>query len=214
MAEDLAKEIAEVKKELSVCQSEMGPIRRKFLEATVEYLKSWCMEEAGALARRKPDNTKSLGKERLSQLKEELRSFQSQLSQVVDATVDVVDNWQVSSSKHTRVFPSFSSDRADFRLPYRLARAVRLAAGHLAPILIRYGYLSDVEWLDHDGGGRVHSNAEFIVPDWTLRCSEPMKEACMSYDRLAAKYYSLSQKIEDLERQKAESEAGNMWDKA
>jgi hypothetical protein len=121
-----------------------------------------------------------------------------------------------------RLWSSGGVDDPDFPIaaktyPERLSEAIRYAAGRLGPILEQYGYIpSDPQatgsWFDSNQPERWRDSHRFYSGE--LEWSEEMTKALNDYNGVVMENYGFLQAIEELEEQRDETKAAELWNAA
>lgn len=143
---NFSTEIEAAEKELEAIKSQLKGIRQQFLLAATEHLRQWYMQQTESFVKRNYELTKKLEGAKLSQLKADLTKLKDDTPNVVSEYLDVDELW----------WPAKEIEQGEGIHPPNLGNPVRLAAGRLAPILEKYGYLSSEGsevWREWDSTG-------------------------------------------------------------
>ena len=200
-------EIEAAEKELEAIKSELKGIRQHFLLATTEFVRQWYRQQAETFVKCNHELTKKLEGEKLPQLKADLSKLENDTPTAVSEYLDVDELWWQAKEGEQR----YGTLEAD------LSKAVRLAAGRLAPVLEKYGYLSSEGsevWREWDKTGSYHPPDAKPYYTYGLEWSQGMKDTMKSYAELRVKAVNVAQTIRQLKQEKGSSEAEELWRKA
>ena len=100
--------------------------------------------------------------------------------------------------------------------PARLTEAIGYVAGRLGPILEKYGYLpadpqSPGSWFHPEHPAAWRESQRFYGD---FQWSEEMDQAIKEYCGIVMENDGLLRSIDDLEKQREEAKAAELWDKA
>ena len=200
----MAETIEGLNDQLVQVQTRMDVCRRQFVGATKEFLGSWMMEEAGRLATDNPKRTQELGAA-LSEMKSAVRELMKEVPAIVSECVDVDSCWWSDNAD-----PDEFLGHPRYRTKHeRLQKAVGLAAGKLGPILRKYGYIEERDWLETANSSR--DSRPFCKH---VQWSKAMNDCSDEYLKLVQRHRELRAKLATAKRAKAGSEAADMWDRA
>lgn len=213
---DFDSQTSDLQKQEQALMVQMESAAVAFRESVVSFLVAFYEERTKSEVTRQTDLTARLGKDKLSELKQELTSLQQSANTIVEELIGPDSLWwhqsdEVKSREH--VYYSHSGNTP----PEILNSPVRLAAGKLAPILEKYEYLptsGDRMWRERDRNSRyIPANARPCYPNF-LEWSPQMKERITYYNKLLKEARSLSQQVYILQRKKSEKQATDLWDSA
>ncbi len=122
---DFNAEIAPLHEELAAAQARLAAVRGEFAAATVQFYHDWYWKRTESAVFEHPEITRGLGRERLGQLKADVRALQETLPDAVAACFPdrmwATDTWHPQES------------------PQALERAASPLAEPLYQILVNYG---------------------------------------------------------------------------
>lgn len=158
--------------------NEMSQVRTEFLNATSEYISQWYWKTVTLKVENKSEHSRSLGREKLSELKSEVKSLQQQAHKIVEETVGAESLWwEIKPGKQDY---SFYGNRA----PEELDDAIRLAAGCLGSVLKKYSYLDAQEsWRKSSRQQYYSTETRPYYPHW-LDWSNEMRLLLERYESL------------------------------
>jgi hypothetical protein len=206
------QQIAEAEQQLANLRSQMEDVKQRFLRLTAQFVATRYREKTESQVRAKPDLVKAAGPARLSLLKGQLQELCEQAPQFVGQFLDVPELWwhqQPGEQTYT-----YYGRRA----PDPLDKAVRLAVGQLAPLLIECGLLplnlsrtdSD-NWREWDRSGNYHlPNGRWYYPqglDW----SDDMNYQLARYAELHMRALRIAASLQKLRDEKERAEAEEIW---
>jgi hypothetical protein len=204
---DFGAEIEAAEKELEAIKSELRGIRQQFLLATTEFVRQWYRQQVEDFVKRNHDLTKKLAGERLSELKADLVKLENDTSTAISEHLDVDELWW-QAKEVEQGYGAWAPN---------LDKPVRLAAGRLAIVLEKYGYLasqgSEV-WREWDKNGDYHPPGARPYYPYSLDWSQSMRDSMKGYRELCSKAFRVTQTIRQLKQEKASSEAEELWRKA
>ena len=128
MEQQLENEMAALRGKIRDIDSQVNELRLRLVTQTGKFLHSWYRSEADSQVKHNDQLTRSLGKEKLSPLKEEVVALQENSSHIARKFLDDSSIWWK---------PEAESKVVD---PQPVVKAIRIALGELAPILEKYGY--------------------------------------------------------------------------
>lgn len=207
MARDFVGEIEGVESSLELAQEMLVLPRQDFIAACSDFIQQWYFDHTDEYVEMQPQNTKSLGRERLSELKAKVRELQTGAATTIIELIDDDQLWW--SLTRECVFPT-KSDR-----PHQFNRPLRLAAGRLAPVLEEFGYLEargPSAWRERNRR-RTDVAVDVARPYFPgrLEWSEAMIDAAAEYNEVTKRCEEYLRDIEDLKEQKSRAEALELW---
>ena len=134
MDRDFDEEIEAAKRELNEVKAAMVPLEEAFISAAALLLRTWYWDKASAIAKQESDITTKIGRERVSELQTEIKALQEQAMQIAQEFLGSNELWW-HKSKYG--YASYDNPRNNI-----FSEPIRYAAGKLAAILQKYGYLS------------------------------------------------------------------------
>jgi len=213
---DFDSEISELQKQEQALMVRMESAAASFRESVTSFLVSFYEERTKQEVTLQTDLTGRLGKAKLSELKQELSNLQESASTIVEELIGPDSLWwhksdEVKSREH--VYYSHVGNSP----PEVLNKPVRQAAGKLAPLLEKYGYLptsGERMWRERDRNtSYTPTSARPCYPNF-LEWSPQMKARITDYDKLLNEARSLSHRVSSLQRKKREKQATDLWDSA
>jgi len=219
MSRDFQEEINQAEAQIQSVLTQMEQLKQEFIAAAVEFFRPWHWERTEAIAKTAPEQTKKLGVEKLKELKAEVRELQDATESTVANILNDNDLWWHIKRNHLRV------EQYTDKLPDKIEVALRYIGGRLAPILQKYGYISDR--YGGSGTGRAWnglyqesgvnlSGVDYKLPfypdKWVL--SSQMKTPIMRYFVFQEQAKKHEENLGKLRREKAESEAESLWNDA
>lgn len=205
--------IASLENEQRTHELQMETLAAIFRDATSLFLVSFYESYAKGEVKRKADVTTTLGKEKLSILKQKLSDLQNNVRAIIDEFL-MLDNLWWHKSRGEKMYGYYGN-----RPPEVLDKAVRLAAGRLAPLLEEFGYLptklsDNGVWREWDRSGNHHpSNARPYYPQ-SLDWSPDMKRIVAEYDKARTNCEHITRRILQLQKEKRENQAEDLWESA
>jgi hypothetical protein len=213
MQRNLEDEISAIKAELETMTNQGEQIRKDFVSETIQFVNNWYWFKTENIVREKSQITKQIGIQNLSQMKKDIKQLQGQSSKIVNNLLQDQNLWwHLMPDK----LPDLYSGR-QFTNPFD--KAVRLAAGQLASVLEKYKYLSSLDgepeiWREYDSSG-IHlvPNARLMYP-YRMEWSEKMRRLVKQYEDLRNKAYPVVESMLQLNLEKSDKEAFDLWNMA
>jgi hypothetical protein len=200
-----------LKNELSSLESRMETLFKKFCEEVAEFLTSWYEAQARDEVKRKSDVTIKIGKDQLAVLKQKISDLQKKVKDVVSDFLGKDSIWWHKS--HGKQQYSYHGNRP----PDIVEKALRLAAGLLAPILEDFGYFSKdgpepLLWREWDSTGKYQLQSGRPYYPYGLEWSPQMKNFMREYDEAHIRCQEILAEISRLEKEKREKQSEDLWD--
>ena len=210
IAEDLAGAAQIAETQMREVLRLMEKVYSQFLQAAEEFLNQWFLREASERVREKFDLTRDLGKEKLAEMKTEVRALQGETSSMIQEYLTDSSLWW-----HKKQDEQDYVCEGQF-VPPKINYALRLIAGRLAPILEKYGYL--ILDLENPGSWRECSKIGLYyfrharpfyhkALDWSPR----MKSLMTMYHKLHTEGLYHKDEIDRLRQGIATAEAETLW---
>lgn len=200
MPDEFDQQISAAESELKKFEAAMQKVRDKFIEGVAQHFAEWfpnrVQEEVTV---NDPDRTRAIGEDGIAQLKDVLKKFQGQSRAIIDSYLRDDDLW----------WPKWRADSADGLddPTYHPSReAVLHVAGHLGPVLRRFGYLSR-SWDIWEQNGEPYCHEDEAAPDHLFTV---LKE----YAVISRQASEEQQRVERLRTQKSQAAAKKLWDEA
>lgn len=213
MERNLESEISTATTQLELITSQAEQIRKDFIIETITFIHGWYWSKAEEIIKEKSQITVCLGVPNLSLLKKDVNQLQEQSSKIVNSfLLDKSLWWHLNLDTLPDLF-------SGHRINDPIEKAVRLAAGQLAPLLEKYNYLSTRDqdhelWREWDNSGNHHApNARAIYP-YQIEWSGRMKTLTTRYEELRKQTYPIIDTIKKLKSEKSRIEASDLWNKA
>jgi len=155
--EQIDQEIQSTQEGLDCLNRQMDSLKDQFIAETAKAMEPWYMKQAGIEAERRPDITEKIGKEGIAKLKRLIEEVQRNTQEHVSQELQNVDLWWHLKPGNQ------SYSYYGHRSPDELHKAIRRAAGKIAPVLADAGYISirpqeSGAWLEYDQSGNRHTN--------------------------------------------------------
>jgi hypothetical protein len=170
-------------------------------KACCQFLRAWYWARTEEAAKKQSELTKSIGKRRVDELKEEVRALQKQTEAIVEEHLGGVNKlwWHRTLNGD----PYYSAVEIDSALSF--------AAGRLGPILERYGYAPTDgrhnPWRVN-GSATAESNYRLERTAW----SDEMRAGLERYIELCRKAHQEKMKMDGIDRERTDAEAAALWD--
>lgn len=223
MTEGFDSAISNKKAKLEELKSSMEEIRLNFIEQSANLISQLYEKIAKENATKASENTLKLGKEKLSVMKREIDSLSNRAKEITDKALASKSLWWHLEPVKTVDYMSYLVTETDTRTyyPEPIDKALRIVLGELGKILEKYGY--DITTTDYYSGYRWGKAKWCIAPeagestaipyfpdkfDW----SDEMKKSMNDYKAYFDKALSLRHEILQLEIQKQNKQAHDLWD--
>lgn len=216
MTRDYDQEIKQAENELSTTVATLEKLRYQFISATANYLREWFPDKAREIVTNKSSITVQIGKEAITKIKDEVENLQLQVNDIVEKNLQKDELWWHTSQE----------DWPRYKNPYstnEIIKYVRLAAGQLAPILEKHGYLlSDLPpntgmqptWREWDETGNRHPPNARPMYHHDMEWPEPMKQLLEGYNKLQKQGEEQAIALKAIKKSKEQAQAEDIWDKA
>lgn len=194
MTDNLDQEISDAAERLAAIGSQIEEIRRRFIDASAEFLRSWFERAAKVQVTDKEYVTKGLSEDKYKELKIEVMGLREDSRAIAEQFLMQDYVWW-TPGKLVR-------DSHDIGLK----TALKYAAGTLIPVLIKFGYPDPFP-------NRRASGLEGPRWDTDLEWSQEMVSLEQDYSPLAAQGCKLQTAIQELKRKRDQKEAADRWEK-
>jgi hypothetical protein len=198
-------------------RSTLNVLGGKFADAAGQFLKDWYMDEATRMVKSCPDVTKQLAhNDRLSGFKSAVQTLQQKATEAAHEFIMTGDVWWHYNGNPPAI-AEFTMHGGSY--PAGADKAIRLAAGLLAPILEKYNYLSiytnaNVIWREQDvPAGQIKARPMYPRSS-PLKWSSEMTKIYSEYSEILESFAPIEIQIVELRKQKEQSEADDLWSKA
>lgn len=203
---DFDKQLDDLYNQKRKKQAEMEEICKKFINETQKFTIEWYKKEIEQKVVSNPELTKKHGKPVLSKLKEECKNLIQNVPEITQKYVNDDKYWshRLSDEASKKELLKFEYDR-----PFGscLNKAVRSNIGLVAELLIKYGYENEKD------GSYIKTHA-----GWKYRYgytwSEQLDEYNRKYAELNQDLINLNNDIEQINENKIENEAKDLWKEA
>ena len=203
--------IQELEKREAALRDQMEEICQEFLQVTSKFAIEWFQSRVQQEVTSRPKLAKQLGVERLRQIKSELKALVSEAPDIVNKHINPEKYWA-----HRGALPDNGGDHeVAFRYkiqgrrgPDELEGAVSQLLGYAGAILVKHRIANTerrVDWHVNGGGG---------LPGYThgYEWSDNMMNVMRLYSELYDEWLKLHQESKEVQRQKGEAEAKDLWD--
>jgi hypothetical protein len=203
-------QIQDAQSDIKKMQGSMDTVRLAFVESTTRYISEWTEKSIERAVTSKPETTKSIGMERLKDLKSALKKLLSEIPSLVPQHIKQDSLWphrtELPADIYKKSLPIFELKR---KTSEELREGVRDLLGYAGQLLVEYGYEEsgkDGSWEERAGKPPRYKYGF----SWSNEMSTNLKE----YVELLESYVDTHIKVINLKREKAEAEAKNLWDEA
>jgi hypothetical protein len=197
----------------------MQTVHQLFMKATCAFFVNWYNSVARHNVIRGSQNTISLGKEQLAQLKVKLKDLTDNAEKYVNEFLGVDSLWWHLSQKEGDNFVSVYSQYGS-KCPEIIDHPVRKGLGKLGVLLEEYGYNVTTKAGSYDDEVSVWNNKNVSpypsnpVPyypdslDWSL----DMKTLMKRYDELCKQTHEAYSNIKRFQQSRIDKQAADLWD--
>jgi hypothetical protein len=197
----------------------MQTVHQLFMKATAAFFVNWYNSAARYNVIRGSQNTISLGKEQLAQLKVKLKDLTDNAEKYVNEFLGVDSLWWHLSQKEGDNFVSAYSQYGS-KCPEIIDHPVRKGLGKLGVLLEEYGYNVATKAGSYDDEVSVWNNKNVSpypsnpVPyypdslDWSLEMKTLMKR----YDELCKQTHEAYSNIKRFQQSRIDKQAADLWD--
>ncbi len=203
--------IRELEKQEATLRDQMEETCQEFLQVTSEFAIEWFQSRVQQEVTSRPKLAKQLGVERLRQIKSELKALVSEAPNIVNKHINPEKYWA-----HRGALPDTNGDyTVAFRYkiqgrrgPDELEGAVSQLLGYAGAILVKHRIANTErrdDWHVNGGGG---------LPGYThgYEWSDNMMNVMRRYSELYDEWLKLHQELKEVQRQRGEAEAKDLWD--
>jgi len=217
MTNNYDDQIKSKNEELNIIIDKMDNIKQEYIKETEKWLKQWYQEKVNILVKRKSEITLDLEKDQLKEMKSSVNELINKTPQIIYKYLEEDNLWWHTADedqKSSNEWMAYSSK--EFK---SIDNELHKAAGELAYILEKYGYLNTKPesnfdsdyWRKRDSYGYDMLEKTPYYPT-RLEKSEQMK-------KLTEKYYielqNAEKKMRDIrsiEKEKDQKSASELWD--
>lgn len=212
MARDYEKELDRTKKHLDDIKEKMEQVRLMFLSDATLFIAELWKKQVEIVVLHEHELTRSLGAEKLSELKGKLESLYQSAPDIVSRIIGDTEHWW-----HLNPRERFYFVRKN-RLPEEFERALRLAVGYVASILEPYGYLKENDgrsgWLEYDASGmHKRQNGQFYFP-FRIETPRRLIEHAEQYAELHREAKNKEREIDRIMKEEESVKTKKLWDEA
>lgn len=203
--------IRELEKQEATLRDQMEETCQEFLRVTSEFAIEWFQSRVQQEVTSRPKLAKQLGVKRLGQIKSELKALVSEAPGIVNKHINPEKYWA-----HRGAPPDKSGDHEvawrymirGRRGPDELGGAVKQLLGYAGAILVKHRIANTErrdDW-DIDGGGKPPRYKHgYVWPD-------NMMNVMRRYSELYGEWLKLHQELKEVQRERGEAEAKDLWD--
>jgi hypothetical protein len=207
MTRELDEEIKALEARLASLDSQLHEHREKFTNAAVEWLRLWYWETTEQIVTGDgKENTRSLGSERIAELKARVEALRDEAAQTINETLGADDIWE--RWRANRAVVSHCSVSRDVQ------GEMAFATGKLGPVLEEFGYLPKSEWREFDRVTGVRMSYGRPRYPSGIVLSEALLEQLKLYEQAGKRWIECHDAIRKAKDRQAESEAKDLWDRA
>jgi len=185
----------------------MEEIRQQFLKQSAEFIAKWYQDIVAEKVTENSENTKKLGKEKLGEMKANLKDLTSKADTIANEFLsDSRHWWHLSPSDQGGHFPYEYGGNDNYH--ERIEKSLRYALGKVGPMLETYGYKVDSHWYEYTNYNPIKK-----VPHYPfhLEWSNEMKATLKNYSKMYTQAYQTYSEIKNLKKKKEEKEATDLW---
>lgn len=203
--------IAQAQREIDGVRSRMEAVTRDFVSETKGFAAQWMRDQVHKSFVAQSDTSKAMDKDRVASLKADLETLAQQVPGLVEQELLQDELWP-----HRRQsFRGTSDDYMEFfsggrRAPERIDLKIRRVVGHAGRLLSKYGLAK----LDTQFGDWKRQHDNTLIYATSLEISPQMLDILKSYTSLVQEYTKARYQVERAEREKAEAEAADLWNRA
>src|SRR5665647_1606487 len=214
---DLAKSIEQEK--LAKYKIEMQEVRQLFIKATGAFFVIWYNSTARHYVVSGSQNSISLGKDQLTQLKAKLKDLTDNAEKCANDFLSADSLWCHSSSKGEDNFVSAYSQYGS-KYPDIIDQPIRKGLGKLGILLEEYGYNvvtkagsygDEVSVWNNKNVSPYPTNPVPYYPD-SLDWSSDMKALMKRYNELCKQAHEAYSNINRFQQSKIDKQAADLWD--
>ena len=213
-----AQEIDRRQQELQTLTPRLAQIRKTFMGHAADHLKGLFVRMAKSEVEHKTDITLELDDGTLSRMKE-------RVSELVDSA-ETISAEHLDRDELWRLPPEGESDRlpvslSQHELSRRLEEGLRLALGHLGPVLAECGYVTTTPesdrhaidvWCQYDPSGNRHKGGGKPRYPYGLDWSEQLKQDMDEYATRASQVCQLRSEISRVQSDWDRHKAASKWE--
>ncbi len=197
----------------------MQTVRQLFIKATGVFFANWCNSAARHYVISDSQNTISLGKDKLAQLKVKLKDLTDNAEKYVNEFLSADSLWWHLSQNEGDNFVSAYSQYGS-KCPEIIDHPIRKGLGKLGVLLEEYGYNVATKAGSYDDEVSVWNNKNVspypsnpvpYYPD-SLDWSSDMKALMKRYDELCKQAHEAYSNIKRFQQSKIDKHAADLWD--
>ena len=214
---DLA--ISNEQEKLEKHKTEMQAVRQQFIKATGVFFMVWYNSTARNYVIRDSQNTLSLGKDRLKQLKVKLKDLTNNAEKLSNDFLSANSLWWHLSPKdednNVSVYSQYGS-----KVPEIIDQPIRKGLGILGILLEEFGYNVATKTGSYDDEVSVWNNKNIspyptnpvpYYPD-SLDWSSDMKDLMKKYNEIYKQAQDAYSNMRRLQQSKVDKQAADLWD--
>lgn len=196
----------------------MEEVRKQFTKDTISFCGEWYKSTAENFVVTNPDKTKSLGLEKLKEMKAKVQELVQNSGTITNELLSDPNLWWHLSEFDDPFYFVYDEFGSKQKL---LDRAVRLAFGKLGTILEEFEYgvttstytsTDKAIWVEYDMTGNYRLPQGRPYYPYSIVWSTEMKSTIQRYNELYKKANGIHREILNLQRQKKSEEAKRLWD--
>jgi len=197
----------------------MQTVHQLFLKATGDFFANWYTSTAKHYVISDSQNTISLGKDKLAQLKVKLKDLSDNAEKYVSEFLSADSLWWHLSENEKDTFVS-SYLQSGSKLPEIIDQPIRKALGKLGVLLEEYGYNvatkagsygDEVSVWNNKNVSPYPTNPAAYYPD-SLDWSLDMKALMKRYEELCKLAHEALSNIKRFQKSKIDKQASELWD--
>ncbi|MED3550160.1 hypothetical protein [Cytobacillus praedii] len=182
----------------------MEEYRVTFKHQISEFSKQWFMNTAKLEIEGSPELVKSVGIDRLRELKREIENLADNSPELVDKYLDNEELWWNLKEDLTSRYSS------DNRIPRKIEDEIRIMFGHLGKLLSKDGFV-DVSINRESFATTWHLNGKIRYP-FGINFPSSIEATYREYSKLKIAAIEKNDEIKNLQNEKDKADVGNLWD--
>lgn len=208
--EEYALEISKKEGELQGFTKELEELKDSLIEDIGKFAQVWQEEFTNSQIKQNSRNTIELGKDKLSVLKRRLGELKENFPSIVKERLSRTGLWWHEDYEHKAENYFFSGKVKD-----EITKETRFILGRLGPLLEEFGYIPQEHhdrWIEY--GERGFSTEQEVYYPFRLELPNPIEEVLKEYSEKFSEASTLFEKLCRLKKERAETQAENIWKSA
>jgi len=201
--------------ELDQARSMADALVPQFNEVIARLVAAWAQNLVEQAITGKSDVSKSLGKEKLGQMKQRFQTILQSIPTHTQNRLGKDDVWPHRSDLPNAIRPNVvDTYELEQKHAKCLDESLRDLISETGALLIEYGFSSPGDQGDWEQRGSKTPRYRSVIPNHDNTHKPELKKLNEEYNQCLKTFFGAIEKLKDAERTKSSSEAKNLWDQA